>query len=331
MNSKNSHNISKTISPPVIILLILFTAAIIISVFLSVNLKRKTVEIDELSKTNKTYSEKNTNLNKIISEQSVSIEDLNSQLAFFSTPEEGAEDSEASIPADNNTQNGAGSESHQNLYAASKNNALNSLQKKAYLTFDDGPSNLTPVVLDILDQYNAKATFFVIGTTNEEYQQYYKAIVDRGHTLALHSYTHNYNKIYASVDTFLDDYQQLFDLVYEKTGVIPSLFRFPGGSKNAYNKTVRSSIMDEMENRGFIFYDWNVSCGDGSSAATRDSIYQKVMDEVKSYKHPVILMHDGQGHQATIDALPDIMKSLSEQGYTFESLNTDLSPVQFPR
>lgn len=314
-----------------IILTILLAAAIIFSIVLAVNLKGKSNKVNDLNSSVKSYAAENTNLSETVSNQATTIDELNSKLTFFATPEEGAESSEAAVSSEIVNSGGNEGGAFPNLYAASKNTLENSEQKIAYLTFDDGPSNLTPTVLDILEQYNAKATFFVIGTTNEEYQQYYKAIVDRGHTLALHSYTHNYQKIYASVDAFLGDYQQLFDLVYEKTGQVPSLFRFPGGSKNAYNSGVRSALMQEMENRGFIFYDWNVSCGDGSSKATKDSIYQKVMDEVQGYTHPVILMHDGQGHQETIAALPDIMKSLSEQGYVFEALNPDMKPTQFPR
>ena len=92
--------------------------------------------------------------------------------------------------------------------------------------FDDGPSNLTPKVLDLLDQYDAKATFFVVCKNNEEYEEYLSEIVKRGHTLALHSYSHDYNKIYASKDAFLKDYQQVFDWVVENANYTPSLFQF---------------------------------------------------------------------------------------------------------
>ena len=318
----------RRISVPAVIVFVLFIISLIACLVLGINLKSKSNNIKKLNKSVETITGEKDSLNQTIAQQAASIDDLNSQLSFFATPEESGQSEEQIAPDDTTPANPDAP--YPNLYGASKSSLENSAQKIAYLTFDDGPSNLTPTVLDILDQYNAKATFFVIGTTNEEYQQYYKAIVDRGHTLALHSYTHNYQKIYASVDSFLSDYEQLFNLVYEKTGQVPTLFRFPGGSKNAYNSNVRADLINQMQDRGFIYYDWNVSCGDGSSSATKESVYQKVMDEVQSYKHPVILMHDGQGHQATIDALPDIMQSLSEQGYTFEALTPDMSPVQFP-
>lgn len=106
---------------------------------------------------------------------------------------------------------------------------------KVYLTFDDGPSDLTPEVLDLLDKYDAKATFFVVYTDDEEYTSYLKEIVDRGHTIALHSYSHDYNKIYKSVDAFLEDFEKVYNWVYEETGVRPTLFRFPGAAPRARN------------------------------------------------------------------------------------------------
>ena len=273
-------------------------------------------------------------LNSQLSAQSASIDDLKNQLLFYETPEESLDNSdpEAVIEPDAVETSAENSgDAYPNLYAAKKSPLTASNKKIAYLTFDDGPSNLTPTVLDLLDQYNAKATFFVIGTSNEEYQQYYSEIIERGHTLAMHSYTHNYQSIYASTDAFLADFNRLNDLIYEKTGYVCSLFRFPGGSKNSYDKAIVQDLRDAMESRGYIYYDWNVSCGDGSSAATKDSIYQKVMDEVQSYSTPVILMHDGAGHSETIAALPDILQSLSDQGFTFEALTPETKPVQFPR
>jgi len=304
---------------------------IVLTLIFGITTVSKSNSVKKLNKKIDTLENGEKNLKETISNQDASINDLREQLSFFATPEEGSETQETAISPDSAENVAAEGDLHPNLYAASKSSLGSSQGKVAYLTFDDGPSDLTPRVLDILDQYNAKATFFVIGTTNEEYQKYYSEIINRGHTLALHSYSHNYQKIYASVDAFMDDYQQLYDLIYDKTGYVCSLMRYPGGSKNAYNKNVRADLISQMESRGFIFYDWNVSCGDGSASATKDSVYQKVMNEVSGYKRPVILMHDGAGHQATIDALPQVMQSLSEQGYSFAALTVDNTPVQFPR
>ena len=214
-----------------------------------------------------------------------------------------------------------------NLYADKDNLPVQTGQKNVYLTFDDGPSPLTPKVLDLLDQYNAHATFFVVAKNNEEYAEYLSEIVERGHTLALHSYSHNYNLIYRSVDAFLSDYEQVYDWVYEETGYSPCLFRFPGGSSNGSSYVVRK-IIKEMERRGFTHYDWNVSSGDGSNLTTSQNIIDNICSNVGNVDNPVVLMHDGSGKNATLAALPTVLKNLSEAGYEFRSLDKNSQPVQ---
>jgi len=217
------------------------------------------------------------------------------------------------------------------MYAQAKyeeRNGITDNQKTVYLTFDDGPSKLTPQVLDILDEYHAKATFFVVYNESPSYTEYLSEIVNRGHTLALHSYSHNYQKIYASVDAFLKDFEKVYNWVYEETGVRPTLFRFPGGSTNGSASIVRE-IIDEMQRRGFIHYDWNVSSGDGSTLTTSENIIDNVTTTVGNPKMPVVLMHDGPGNNATLKALPTVLENLKNMGYTFESLDETLTPVQF--
>ena len=110
-----------------------------------------------------------------------------------------------------------------------------------------------------------KATFFVVGGDTEKQRQWMRDIVEDGHTLGMHSYTHDYYKIYASVEAFLDDYYKLFTNIKEATGQTPTIFRFPGGSVNSYDYPVYREIVAEMLRRGFVFYDWNLSSGDASS------------------------------------------------------------------
>ena len=199
-----------------------------------------------------------------------------------------------------------------------------------YLTFDDGPSDLTPQVLDLLDEYDAKATFFVVYKDSKEYTKLLSEIVKRGHTLALHSYSHDYKKIYASVDAFLEDFQRVYDWVYEETGQRPALFRFPGGSTNG-KRSITDEIVKEMERRGFIYYDWNVSSGDGSQLTTTENIIENVTTTVGNQKFPVVLMHDGQGKNATLKALPSVLEYLKDNNYTFQALNETMKPVQYQR
>lgn len=215
-----------------------------------------------------------------------------------------------------------------NLYADKEETPVQSGQKYAYLTFDDGPSDLTPKVLDLLDQYNAHATFFVVGKNNEEYAEYLSDIVERGHTLALHSYSHNYSQIYRSTDAFLEDYEKVYDWVYQQTGYSPCLYRFPGGSNNGSSYVV-NSIITEMERRGFTHFDWNVSSGDGSNLTTSQNIIDNICTTIKYVENPVVLMHDGSGKNATLAALPTVLQKLSDAGYEFRSLDQHSEPVQY--
>lgn len=201
--------------------------------------------------------------------------------------------------------------------------------KIVHLTFDDGPSQNTPKVLDILDQYNIKATFFVVYTAEEPYCNYYQEIVERGHTLAIHTASHNYKQIYASVDAYLEDFNKIYTYVYEKTGVRPTLFRYPGGSTNCLSYASGKAIMKEMDRRGFIYYDWNVSSGDGGNQATRSTIYEWVTTKALTTNESVVLMHDSGGKGETVAALPSVIETLQDAGCTFAPLTSSTKPVQF--
>lgn len=263
-----------------------------------------------------------------ISGQEEYINELTTQLADCQT----TADSEEEEDEDDEDNASSGYEKkYPDLYAgATYSKDGDSSDLKVYLTFDDGPSDLTPEVLDLLDKYDAKATFFVVYTDNEEYTSYLKEIVERGHTLALHSYSHDYDKIYKSVDAFLSDFETVYNWVYEETGVRPTLFRFPGGSTNG-KKSVVNDIIAEMERRGFIYYDWNVSSGDGSNLTTTENILENVCTNVGSFDQPVVLMHDGVGKNATLKALPTLLETLAEEGYEFCSLDENLTPIQYKR
>lgn len=217
---------------------------------------------------------------------------------------------------------------YKNLYAT-KTEKEGTGEKIVYLTFDDGPSHNTPKVLDILDAYGIKATFFVVKNEEEPYVDYYKEIVDRGHTIAIHTSSHNYKKIYASVDAYLEDFNEIYSLVYEKTGVKPNLFRYPGGSTNCSSYAAGEDIMEEMERRGFIYYDWNVSSGDGGNQATRDTIYDWVTMNASKRNYSVVLMHDSGGKGETVAALPSIIETLQDEGCEFRSLDETCTPIQF--
>lgn len=201
--------------------------------------------------------------------------------------------------------------------------------KVAYLTFDDGPSNLTPEVLKILAENDAKATFFVIGRTDAQYKKWMKDIVDQGHTIGMHTYSHNYKQIYASPTAFFTDMSKLSDLIVDATGVKPQVMRFAGGSVNSYNKTIARPVADELTRRGYTYYDWNVSAGDAEKGATAQSIYQNTVNEALQYEKAIVLFHDASTKQNTVKELPKIIETLKKNGYRFDKLDPTVKPVIF--
>ena len=209
----------------------------------------------------------------------------------------------------------------------------NSDEKIAYLTFDDGPSINTEKLLDILDQYNVKATFFVIYHKNMENK--YKAIVDRGHTIALHSYTHTYSKIYKTEKGYYEDLNKIHDYVEKVTGVDSKIIRFPGGSSNTvsrkYNKNIMKILKKSVTEKGYVFHDWNVDSTDASGInRDPDLLVEKVEAGLKKKKPVVdILMHDtGKSKTTTVEALPRIIEAVQANGYQMEALTLESEVIQ---
>ena len=196
--------------------------------------------------------------------------------------------------------------------------------KIVYLTFDDGPSYMTPKILDILDRYQVKATFFVKYTEYKDFVPYYKEIVNGGHAIGVHTASHDYNKIYGSLDDFMADFDKIYNWIYQHTGVYTTLYRFPGGSLNAQKRGILSEAKSFLRERGVMYYDWNVENGDGGTV-TAEEAYFKVIDNIREKSHPIILMHDMKN--VTVEALPSIIEQLLEWGYTFEPLTSDVKPV----
>ncbi|MGN0665903.1 MAG: polysaccharide deacetylase family protein [Huintestinicola sp.] len=197
--------------------------------------------------------------------------------------------------------------------------------KTAYLTFDDGPSKNTPKILDILDENNIKATFFITGWCIDGKEDILLDIQKRGHTIGVHSYSHDYDEIYASVAEFLKDFNKAYNKIYDITGEKPWLFRFPGGSYNNFNKPTADSIIAEMNRRGFTYYDWNAATADASSSADYDSCMEYLENSLYS-DHSVVLMHDSL--ELTVEYLQDAIDLIKNEGYSFETLDT-ADPIQF--
>lgn len=197
-----------------------------------------------------------------------------------------------------------------------------------YLTFDDGPSDHTYSILAYLKQYNVKATFFVVPRRTEYCYEMLRAIADDGHTIGVHSASHEYKQIYSSVEAFLDDFHEAWDMIYEATGIKTELFRFPGGSKNDFNAQTRDAIIEEMTRRGFRFFDWNVDSND-AGGANWTQMYNSIPEDISGNYRSVVLMHDSETTQNTVWVLEDILKLLISEGYKLDKINNDTQPVQF--
>ena len=196
-----------------------------------------------------------------------------------------------------------------------KINPVKSSGKKVYLTFDDGPSSNTDQILDILKDYDVKATFFVVGKTDERSVKAYQRIVEEGHTLAMHSYSHRYDEIYESKEAFARDLNSLQEYLYETTGVWPRIYRFPGGSSNTVSKVDMQELIEYLTDIGITYFDWNVASGDAvSRTLPAETIVNNCLSDIEKQKESVILMHDASNKGTTIEALPQIIEAIQEQG-----------------
>ncbi len=188
--------------------------------------------------------------------------------------------------------------------------------KIAYLTFDDGPYLLTTKFLDVLDEYDVLATFFTLGKSLELYESTYWRIIDSGHTLANHTYSHDLSKngIYSSETKFINDLLKHQDFTKTNFNITTNVMRFPGGS--AMTKRFSSTFKDKIKELGYGYIDWNISCGDGSSPVMPYEVYRdNVLNSVYDKKIICVLMHDYSYN--TLLALPEIITGLEAKGYTF--------------
>ena len=196
-------------------------------------------------------------------------------------------------------------------------------QGVVYLTFDDGPSAYTSRLLDILDKYNVKATFFVTyaypGSAFNIKREY-----ESGHTVAVHSYTHNYAQIYSSEEAYWADFEKMEDVIVAQTGHRTSLFRFPGGSSNTvsrnYSSGIMSRLVDQAYRKGYTYFDWNVESGDAGRTTLASEVYRNIVNGVSRYNTSVVLCHDSKSY--TVDAIEDVIVWCLNHGYALLPLDS---------
>lgn len=211
-------------------------------------------------------------------------------------------------------------ENHSSMQSIDSDNII-------YLTFDDGPDEATtPQLLKILNNKKVKATFFVTGhgPDNLIKQEY-----DDGHKIGLHSFTHNYETVYASENNYFNDLQLISDRVANVTGQRSELVRVPGGSSNTISNTYSPGIMNyilpEIIDKGYQYFDWNVSSGDGAIQTSSDQPYNNVTTQLVTHRNNVVLMHDTK--QTSIDAVSRIIDFAKQNRYHFELLNKNSFPA----
>jgi peptidoglycan/xylan/chitin deacetylase (PgdA/CDA1 family) len=201
-------------------------------------------------------------------------------------------------------------------------------EKKVYLTFDDGPSVNTQQILDILDYYDVKATFFTITNTSESAIESMKRILESGNTLAIHSVSHEYSAVYGSIEDFQDDVLGQQQFIYENTGYKTWFYRFPGGSSTSKAVCGMDNCIDFLDEEGFEYFDWNVDSGDASgNNIPAETIIDNVLSAIGSGDEYIVLMHDAPAKSTTVEALPAIIESLLEDGYKILPITKNTEPI----
>jgi len=205
---------------------------------------------------------------------------------------------------------------------------IDSNQKVVYLTFDDGPSQNTKKIIDILDRYDAKATFFVTGC-NPNYNKYIKEAHDKGHSIGLHTYTHQYDYVYSSVDNYFEDLKSISDMVVDLTGESSNIIRFPGGSSNTISANVpglMSELTELVQDKGYQYFDWNADSTDASGNGI--PVSQLIKNSTSyDYQYINILFHDSSTKDTTVEALPAIIEYYKDKGYIFLGLENNSFPA----
>lgn len=200
--------------------------------------------------------------------------------------------------------------------------------KVIYLTFDDGPGQYTEQLLDILDKYNVKATFFV---TNQfkKYVPLIEEIHKRGHTVAVHTLTHKWD-VYDSVDSYLADFNAMNAIIEKYTGAPTRIFRFPGGTNNGVSKShckgIMTTLSKQMVENGYTYFDWNVSTNDTHLTDPSD-IINSLIGQIKNRNRSMVLGHDIK--KGTVEAMEGFIEYALKNGYTFEAIKEDTEPIRF--
>ena len=196
--------------------------------------------------------------------------------------------------------------------------------KRVFLTFDDGPTNeVTPHILDILKEYDIKATFFVLGTNVKKNPDIIKRAYDEGHYIANHGYSHKYSTIYKSADTVLGEYNKTEEIIKEALNddsYSSHLFRFPGGSHGGPYENIKKQARKKLKEEGIAYLDWSALTYDAIGVNSKEKILENLKSTINGWNNVVVLMHDAADKQITYESLEDIIKYLQKEGYAFKNI-----------
>jgi peptidoglycan/xylan/chitin deacetylase (PgdA/CDA1 family) len=209
------------------------------------------------------------------------------------------------------------------VFKESSSDPEEELEKIAYLTFDDGPSEITPDILDTLKNKKAKATFFLVGNEiTAEREQIVKRELEEGHSIGVHTFSHKKDEMYCNEVTFFDDFNQCRERIRQVTGILPKLHRFPWGSNNGYVCPIVDDLLAKLKKENVVSYDWNVSGEDSvGQNVPKAVIYKNVAKDLEKYDQPIILLHDSNSTKNTSEVLGEIIDLIAEKGYTFGTLD----------
>lgn len=206
-------------------------------------------------------------------------------------------------------------------------NKIEKGEKVIYLTFDDGPSVLTNRILDILKEEDVKATFFLIGNQIDGFEDVVKRINDEGHSIGLHTYSHNFKKIYCNKSSFINEMVDCQVEIVKVTGSSTNIIRFPGGSR----KLLNSELLNQLHDYNFKIYDWNMETKDGlNPKLPPDRLYREATKKCEQSSNIFLLMHCDYMHKNTCKALTRIVKYYKEQGYEFKAITEETPELYFP-
>ncbi|MGL5765625.1 MAG: polysaccharide deacetylase family protein [Sarcina sp.] len=207
-------------------------------------------------------------------------------------------------------------------------------KKEIYLTFDDGPSEYTNKVLDILTKYDVHATFFVLGESleNKGSDEILKNTILKGHAIANHTYTHDYKKLYKNGNVDVDYFMEELEKTNNKIKEIicedfdTSVIRMPGGymTREYYNDKNLDSFNEKLKDKNIVEIDWTSENGDGvTRKESVEQMFNRVLEQTKEQKKIILLMHDSKGKDTTIATLPKIIEHFKDQGYEFKVIGNN--------